>query len=348
MRLVSGCSGAKAFAGDGCAGGAGQGVRAASHTRLFRATSVEEASAIGNRVFYPHHLLHLTPRTPLALKMETWQLGPLLFGEVEYGTDVRLLVDGGELLTAYHVNIPLSGWLESRYGREDVIASPHCAAVYGPVGDVQLTRWSSDCRQICLKIDRRSLETAFAELRGHETPTPLTFAPSLDLATGLGRSWLTMVRYAAAEWRRRDSLMHCSPVARSMADSILRGFLLAAGHGVEADACRYTVRHATVRLVMDIITSEAEQSLTVSELAGRAHVSVRALQSAFHREVGMSPLAYLQAVRLRRAHDDLVAADPSDTTVSEIARRWGFAHPSRFARAYKETYAVTPSDTLRH
>jgi AraC-like DNA-binding protein len=34
-------------------------------------------------------------------------------------------------------------------------------------------------------------------------------------------------------------------------------------------------------------------------------------------------------------------------TVTEIARRWGFASPSQFAARYRDSYGVPPSRTLR-
>jgi AraC-like DNA-binding protein len=33
--------------------------------------------------------------------------------------------------------------------------------------------------------------------------------------------------------------------------------------------------------------------------------------------------------------------------VTQVAARWGFASPSRFARYYRAAYGVTPSRTLR-
>jgi transcriptional regulator GlxA family with amidase domain len=58
-------------------------------------------------------------------------------------------------------------------------------------------------------------------------------------------------------------------------------------------------------------------------------------------------MAYLRDLRLRRAHEDLRAADPSATTVAAIARRWGFAHMGRFAQDYQAAYGQTPSAALR-
>jgi transcriptional regulator GlxA family with amidase domain len=33
--------------------------------------------------------------------------------------------------------------------------------------------------------------------------------------------------------------------------------------------------------------------------------------------------------------------------VGQIAARWGFAHPGRFAALYREAYGTSPSRTLR-
>ncbi|WP_410468237.1 helix-turn-helix domain-containing protein [Amycolatopsis methanolica] len=58
-------------------------------------------------------------------------------------------------------------------------------------------------------------------------------------------------------------------------------------------------------------------------------------------------MAYLQNVRLDRAHQDLLDTDPSRTTVTHVASRWGFTHLGRFAAAYRARYEEPPSRTLQ-
>jgi transcriptional regulator GlxA family with amidase domain len=93
--------------------------------------------------------------------------------------------------------------------------------------------------------------------------------------------------------------------------------------------------------------AEAGRPLTNSMLAAAASVSVRTLQESFRRYLGSSPMVYLREIRLRRAHEDLRAADPSATTVAVVARRWGFTHMGRFAAAYQAAYGEAPSAALR-
>ena len=80
----------------------------------------------------------------------------------------------------------------------------------------------------------------------------------------------------------------------------------------------------------------------------RAGTGARALQYAFRRHHGTTPLGSLRRVRLEHAHRELQAADPTrGATVAAIAARWGFARADRFATAYRETFGVLPRDTLR-
>ncbi|WP_461747224.1 hypothetical protein [Kocuria sp. U4B] len=46
-------------------------------------------------------------------------------------------------------------------------------------------------------------------------------------------------------------------------------------------------------------------------------------------------------------HADPVAGDPTaGDAVAALAARWGFAHPGRFATAYRAAYGFTPRRTL--
>jgi methylphosphotriester-DNA--protein-cysteine methyltransferase len=73
----------------------------------------------------------------------------------------------------------------------------------------------------------------------------------------------------------------------------------------------------------------------------------RAVQYLFRKHLDVTPTEHLRRVRLQRDHLDLLAGHRSTTTVSEVARRWGFGHTGRFAVQYRETYGVSPHMTLR-
>ncbi|WP_375386800.1 helix-turn-helix domain-containing protein [uncultured Amnibacterium sp.] len=105
---------------------------------------------------------------------------------------------------------------------------------------------------------------------------------------------------------------------------------------------------AAVRRATAYADEHAGRPITVADMAAAARLSVRGLQDAFQRQLGLTPTAYLRATRLAATRDALLAADGADgTQVSTIARAAGFMHLSRFAAAYRAAYGEHPSQTLR-
>jgi AraC-like DNA-binding protein len=110
---------------------------------------------------------------------------------------------------------------------------------------------------------------------------------------------------------------------------------------------RHDSHPRTLRRAIAFIDDHAHEEITVADIAAAANVTTRALQHAFRRHRATTPMGYARLVRLRQAHQDLLAADPTArVTVTEVAARWGFFHPGRFARYYREIYGCSPYQTL--
>ena len=103
---------------------------------------------------------------------------------------------------------------------------------------------------------------------------------------------------------------------------------------------------ATLRWAIAFIEARAGDDIGLTDIAGAACVTARAVQIAFRRHLDTTPMAYLRRVRLDQAHEELRAAAPG-ATVTIIAARWGFASPSRFTVDYRAAYGELPSHTLR-
>jgi anti-anti-sigma factor len=103
----------------------------------------------------------------------------------------------------------------------------------------------------------------------------------------------------------------------------------------------------TVGRAVAFIEERASDDIGVADIAAAAFVTVRAVQLAFRRYLGTTPLGYLRQVRLERAHRQLLSADPDRTTVTAVAADWRFANPSRFTAYYRAAYGVPPVQTLR-
>lgn len=100
-----------------------------------------------------------------------------------------------------------------------------------------------------------------------------------------------------------------------------------------------------LRRAIAFIEANPDVDMTVGDIARAARVSVRSLQLAFRRHLGMTPMTYVRQVRLACARSQLLSPLPGDT-VARIAGRWGYLRPSRFAAEYHRTYGEHPSTTL--
>ena len=92
--------------------------------------------------------------------------------------------------------------------------------------------------------------------------------------------------------------------------------------------------------------AHADQPLTPGELARVGCMSVRTLHATFRHELGVSPMAHLRRIRLDRVRVELLRSPNADVRIGDVAMRWGFYHPSRFAQQYQERFGELPSDTV--
>ena len=132
-------------------------------------------------------------------------------------------------------------------------------------------------------------------------------------------------------------------VKAQISDAITTGFILAT---TPEDGTVSAARPGIVNRVLKRINDDPGRAWTVAAMAEVAGVSVRRLQEGFQEYVGMSPMACLRDIRLVRTYEELVNAHDS-ATVTDIANRWGFSHPGRFAAAYRRKYGISPSESLR-
>jgi AraC-like DNA-binding protein len=309
---------------------------------------VDEARAFLGRHYYSSFVDVFSRQHPWQTRFNVAPSDTVTVGDLQFGADVKIRF--GEL-GAYHVNLPLTGSLVWRQGRHALLqATTSTAAVFQPVGDTCLEKWDGDCRLLAVKIDRVTLENELARLLDAPVPSPLTLAPTIDLTSGRGASWLGLVRQMTTDAAQPDGLMHHPMVGARLQEALIAGLLSAADHPY-----RERLEHPSpalaapgaIRRVVEAMRAQPGKPFTAADLAAIAGVSVRSLQQSFQRYVGMPPMTYLRQLRLARVHDDLRQGDPAIHNVTGIAYRYGFTHMSRFAAEYRARYGVSPRDTLR-
>ena len=273
------------------------------------------------RVYFPHRLVVLDDPADFAMSLSAVSLGTVSAGLLAYTGEVRL--ETRELETGYEVNVPLDGPLRTWTGHAEVCATPALAAVYRPDGRTRLHGWVRGGRLFGLKVERSALEEALEELTDRPVRSVVALHASLDLRSGAGRQWWSLARALVALAEDPDGPLARPMVARPLAQSVIGALLHAVDHPYrDALATRKALpRASAVRQAVELMETEPEVPWTVVDLARRVGVSSRGLQDGFARHVGTPPMTYLRQVRLRRAHADLVAADPARVSVAEVASR---------------------------
>jgi AraC-like DNA-binding protein len=312
----------------------------------FRTRSPEQAIHLCGTAYYPHRLRLLGPSKSFSLTQRVTSVGPITVGVVTYETDVAMRFD--EARASYHVCVPLEGWLESRHRGQQLTSTPTLASVYRPDAEMAVTRWPAGSRHLAVKFDQAAVDRALEALVGRQAEFPIPFETALPLKASAVQDWMRLLLMVNRQRERPDSLMRHPLVWDPLVESLIHGFLLVTDHPYRdaLDAAAEPARPAAVRDAVDIIETCPHMPLTTATLAMQCHVSVRTLQEGFRRHLGMSPMAYLRTVRLRRAHRDLRSAYPSDVSVASIAHRWGFSHLGRFAAAHKAMFGETPLQVL--
>ena len=305
----------------------------------------DEAERLITELYLPNRLDLSRGSEPLGMQVTGLQLGALTAGRLTYGRGVRLRTADAE---DFHVNLPLRGRAASRSGNgEPVTTEPGEGLVFSPGAPAEMS-WSADCEQLCLMIPRARLEAELELLVGRPLRGRLIFDFTADLSSPTASRLRTALNLLVDELEHPTDVSRNAHVAQHVEGLVLDGLLL----GVRHNHSGVVVGHqpggmsTAIRRAVELIEEQPSQPWTTVRLAAEVHLSVRALQEGFRRDLATPPMSYLRQVRLRRAREALQAAARDTTTVRAVAARLGIVHMGRFAAAYREAFGETPSETL--
>lgn len=267
---------------------------------------------------------------------------------VRVGRDIDLILEADEADNRVAFVMATSGTAELFLDGEAFSYSPERATIFTSDTQRRLRFAQSTASKVFL-ASRLRLAECCAKLLGHDIPGFVDFDVQADLEIASGRSWLRLLSYAEAELSDPYAFIRHSPVAwRQFEQQLLTGFLLSHRHeysdallGPQAAAVPFYVKRAEA-----YIEAHFSEPLSLADIAAQAGVSSRSLQSGFQSFRNITPMGFLRSVRLQRAHEALLAADPAVATVTQIALTCGFTHMGEFGTAYRRVFGVTPSQIL--
>lgn len=229
-------------------------------------------------------------------------------------------------------------------GMEDAGATVDHAQPYVTRAGLRSEYSFADCRSIAL--DEAVMEAHLRNRAGTTRNGPFRFTGVAPRSKQHAATWRAVA--TTVETAMRTGLADDPLLGASLTDLVAATCLAAfPNNWVDTDHTTRSRSTAAVRRARAFIEEHAHEPVSVHDIAEAARLSPRGLQGAFRTQTGVTPMAYLRQVRLERAREALLVADPAQQdSVAAIARAAGFAHLSRFAAAYRALHGESPRDTL--
>lgn len=281
---------------------------------------------------------------PVRSRIARDMLGGVSLDRLELGFDMSYDADPLNKICLIGVD---AGWVEEEYvdagndtfGPGEIgILTPPDLPYSGVVHQATFTITMFDPSLLGRVASANRPDAGEVTLAGHRTVTP----EAGDRLTAV----ISHMQQLAASYDGDVPPLVAATASQYLAATVLHTFPNTAG--LEATPVdRRDAHPLTVRRAVAYMESHIREDIAVSDIAAAAYVTVRALQLAFRRHLDTTPTAYLKRMRLRGAHEDLVAGSAvNGDTVAAIAAAWGFGHPGRFAALYRRHYGRSPAATL--
>lgn len=121
------------------------------------------------------------------------------------------------------------------------------------------------------------------------------------------------------------------------------GLLMAVGENpaqiYEHELRKEKAQAASIQKACRFIDSYLATPLTVQQIADHLYISPTQLNRLFQRELGVSPMAYVNQSRMKLARSLLL---DTNHTIQYISNFFGYTHPDVFSRAFKKYSGLSP------
>ena len=257
-----------------------------------------------------------------------------------------LIVDQTPPLYDFALNIPLgSGFSVTDSGRTSEFINDAYLRLPDRSFHFEAT---AGCRVLVAGLDSERFTDYAFRLNGLRQPShptlveqiPLSTTDSHALVRGLARLWSSI--------QANDPALGSAIALAEKEDEVITQFVLAVQVGNEAEnTAGKQVGTAAIDLAEDYLCANLIQPVSRADLAAVCGMSIRTLSRSFTKRWGTGPMGFLKMQRMNATYRELLGASPDETTVTEIALKYGFSHLGRFARDFKRAFHESPSVTLQ-
>ncbi|WP_082907995.1 helix-turn-helix domain-containing protein [Bradyrhizobium neotropicale] len=208
-------------------------------------------------------------------------------------------------------------------------------------------RSNGECQWGLLSLPPEQLADGGKALTGRliaSPPANRKFRPSRALAS----RFQSLFRQACHLAESRKDLIERPEIARALEQEMLHAIIHCLAANEADDHPRGRHHHAAVMVRFEeALSKRIDQKLNMPTLCAEIGVAERTLRMCCTEILGVSPTRYLLLQRLNKARAALRRADPSKSSVAEVARNHQFLELGRFSVTYRTTFGESPSTTLQ-
>jgi transcriptional regulator GlxA family with amidase domain len=254
-------------------------------------------------------------------------LGPLVTPEDCDGAIDTLIVAGGVGVQDACQDVELIGWLQAAAGRSRRVASV-CTGTFllaraGLLDGRRVTTHWDFCAQLALRYPAIMVEPDPIFIRDGKISTSAGVTAGMDLALALVEEDLGAE--AALEVARALVFFARRPGGQAQ---------------FSVQLSSQAARPGPLRELQDWIAGHLDSDLSIAGMADQAHMSQRTLARTFTKEIGMTPAAYVESIRVEQARTRLEAGHP----LASIVRSCGFGTAETMRSAFHRRLGVSPAD----
>jgi len=314
---------------------------------LLDTNDLGEAEALLSASYSKTHF-RVASNLPTRTQVARSTLGPLAFDELRYNYVFGYESDPADGVVLCRVKS--GSLLFQQPGGELEVCRPGMAAVVAACQGVPFSGEVHTGNLVAVLLDGSLLNAvaASASRRGAEEAVKLTAGMPMSSTVNdhMVKTIDHVMRDVATNPAAAQSPLVAGSVAQYLAASMLGCFPNTALLEPTIED-RHDSTPVLLRRAISFIDDNAANDISLVDIAQAVYISPRALQYMFRKHRDCTPTEYLRRARLHHAHLDLVAGNRRDTTVGQVAARWGFGHLGRFAIAYRQQYGESAHQTLR-
>jgi AraC-like DNA-binding protein len=296
-------------------------------------------------LFRPHMVRDHAQSDSMHFQHNRVEMGNISINALSYGKEVT--IDARNILAdSYLVKFTLRGSSEVIQDKNSFNTHAGTVCVLNPSLPLK-DHMSKDLEMLIVQIEGNSLRQLLSEEWGVSIAQALKFQPVSCSLSGRIASFARMVKMVCEDIEDKHSDLQYQRISQQIERTLMSLLLMEMPH-TYSDRLNQEIKKPAPYIILrveDYIHAHLYERIVLDDLSAVAGVSSRALQLAFRKFRGVTPMEYIRNYRLDCVRR-LLTTRKIDKSITQIALDSGFIHLSKFAYYYKKRFGELPSETF--